>query len=99
MKKALLMGMSGALIALISSNAHALTQSEAEDNYITKHGGDKANIHAKFNAWEKVLKDELAAKHAVKIDGLGTFNPKEKVGTRTYKGFNGKVARLTTTSW
>lgn len=90
MKKALLTGMSGALIALTSSSAWALNQSEAEDDYVAKHGGDKSDAHAKFNAWEKVLKDELTAKRAVKIDGLGTYAPKEKTGTRQVNGFGGE---------
>jgi DNA-binding protein HU-beta len=81
MKKVLLTVTSGALIALISSSALALNQSEAEDNFVTANGGTKTAAHDKFNAWEKLLKDELAAKREVKIAGLGTYAPKEKVGT------------------
>jgi nucleoid DNA-binding protein len=89
MKKALLMATSGVITALISFNAFALNQGEAEDKYIEINGGTKAAANTKFNAWEKLLKDELASKRAVKIDGLGTYAPKELSGTRQVNGFGG----------
>jgi DNA-binding protein HU-beta len=90
MKKALLMAMSGTLIVLISFNAQAAMQPELEEHYLASHTGEtKKAVHDKFEAWEKVLKAELAAKHAVTIDGLGTYAPKEKTGTRVVNGFGG----------
>jgi nucleoid DNA-binding protein len=87
MKKALLMAMSGALIGLTSFNALAdnVNQRAMETSYIAVHGGNSSEIHNKFQAWETVLKAELAAKHTVKIDGIGTFKARELNGTRTYK--------------
>jgi len=62
-----------------------------EDAWMAKHGGTKASAHAKFQAWETTLKAELAAKRAVKIDGIGTFRPQELSGKKRISKIRGKT--------
>lgn len=90
MKTAISMVLSGVLIAGISSSALA-SQSTMEDAWVIKHGGSKASAHEKFQAWENTLKAELAAKRAVKIDGIGTFRPQELSGKKRISKIGGKT--------
>ena len=90
MKKALLMVLSGALIAL-TSFSHALTQGEMEDAISRDTGLSKEQSHNALDAYEKQLKHEMAESRAVKLDNYGTYRPREKVGTRTGKTFSGKT--------
>ena len=85
MNKALLMVMSGVIIASISSS-WAANQSEMEDAVAAQTGLSKAQSHNALDAFEKQLKEEMGAKRAVKLDGFGQYNPRESAGMRS--GYN-----------
>ena len=88
MKKALLMVLSGALIAL-TSFSHALTQGEMEDAISRDTGLSKEQSHNALDAYEKQLKKEMSEKRAVKLDNHGTYRPRELAGTRTGRTLSG----------
>jgi nucleoid DNA-binding protein len=90
------MVMSGALIATISFNAYALNQTEMEKNYQAENGGTTTDVHAKFQAFEAQLKAEMAAGKAVKLNSLGTFEPKQLSG-KTHTSYMGGKAYTTPT--
>lgn len=88
MKKALLMVLSGALIAL-TSFSHALTQGEMEDAITRDTGLSKEKAHNALDAYEKQLRYEMSEKRAVKLDNYGTYKPRELSGTRTGRTLKG----------
>lgn len=91
MKTGILTVLSGVLIAGISFSAIAMTQGDMEDGWVQKYGGSKASAHEKFQAWENTLKSELAAKRAVKVDGIGTYRPQELSGKKRVSKLGGKT--------
>ena len=82
MNKVLSMVLSGALIALMSSS-WAMNQSEMEVSVSAQTGFSNTQAHNALDAFEKQLKEEMAAKRAVKFDRFGQFNPREMAGIRT----------------
>lgn len=82
MSKVLLMVLSGALIASMSSS-WAMNQSEMEAYVATQTGLTKTASHNALDAFENQLKEEMAAKRAVKLDNFGTYNPRESSGMKT----------------
>lgn len=97
MKKVLLTALSGALIALASSS-WALNKEEMEESIAAKTGLTKAQSHNALDAFEKQLRHEMDQKKSVRLDGFGTFTPKEIKGQRD--GRNPRTgASLTYDSW
>lgn len=84
MNRVLLTVLSGALIGLASSS-FALTQSELETQLETQPGFTRAKAHNALEAFEDVLKEESAAKHAVKLNDFGVYRPKQSAGMRNYR--------------
>ena len=80
MSKALLTVLSGALIGLMLSSAHAYDQTDMEDFVHRDTGLTKIAAHNALDAFEKQLAAEMAQKHAVKLSDFGRYNPKELAG-------------------
>ena len=85
MNRVLLTVLSGALIGLASFNSWAMNQSELETILETQPGFTRASAHNALEAFEATLKEESAAKRAVKLNDFGVYRPKQSVGMRNYR--------------
>lgn len=85
MNKVLSTVLSGALIGLVSFNSWAMNQSELETILETQPGFTRASAHNALEAFEATLKEESAAKRAVKLNDFGVYRPKQSVGMRNYR--------------
>jgi H-NS histone family len=77
MKKVLLTVTSGVLIALVSSNAIAITEHELELGMAAKAGLTERQAHNALAAFELKIKEEILLKHRVTLDNFGRYNPRE----------------------
>lgn len=93
MKKALLMVLSGALTVSISFSTLAakLSQDDVEAQVAADSGFSRSKVNNALDAFERQLKEEMASKKAVKLNGFGEYKPREAGAMKHGKTPNGEA--------
>lgn len=79
----------GLLLCGYALTAYALTSSEMDQGIANQTAIPVTKVKTTLDLFEAKLKSEAASGKAVKLDGLGTLNPRQISGTRTGRTIGG----------